>query len=96
MALTPEARAELIAGLHAAAAGAFVPRFYRVKISPRREKRYRRPGMASPLTLDEARAMQAFRLFEGCSIQELARRFHRRPMTVRKALGDPRFKLPIE
>ena len=78
--------AELLEGLRAAAAGAFEPKFYRVKVSPRRERRYRRPGMASRLTAAEARAVQAFQYFGGCSITELAKRFHRNRRTVRKAL----------
>ena len=82
---------ELVAGLQQAAAGAFVPRFYRVKVSPRRERRYRRPGMASWLSPAEARAVQAFQYFGGCSITELARRFHRNRRTIRKALRDPVF-----
>ena len=89
-----EIHSELVAGLQAAAAGAFAPRFYRVRVSPRRVRRYRRPGMASPLTMAEARPLEAFRMLEGCSILELARRFHCTPMTVRKALCDARFCLP--
>src|SRR5262245_17286603 len=79
--------AALLEGLRAAAAGAFTPRFYQVRVSPRRVKRYRRPGMGSPLTSAEARAVQAFQYFGGCSITELARRFHRNRRTIRKALG---------
>src|SRR5262245_30817119 len=37
--------AALLEGLRAAAAGAFTPRFYQVRVSRRRVKRYRRPGM---------------------------------------------------
>jgi hypothetical protein len=90
--MPPELRRELIRGLELAAQpGAFRPRFYRVRVSKRRERRYRRPGMASPLTVDEMRALQAFRYFEGCSINELSIRFKRSWRTVRKALSDPAF-----
>lgn len=89
--MPPELHAELLEGLRAAAAGAFTPRFYRVKVSPRREKRYRRPGMASWLSPAEARAVQAFAVFGRCSINELAKRFHRNRRTIRKALCDPAF-----
>lgn len=80
---------ELLEGLRLASQGAFMPRFYRVKVSPRREKRYRRPGMASWLSPAEARAVQAFQYFSGCSVSELARRFRRHRRTIRKALRDP-------
>ena len=89
--MPPDLHAELVHGLQQAADGAFVPRFYRVKISPRRERRYRRPGMASWLSPEEARAVQAFQYFGGCSIHELARRFRRHRRTIRKALCDPGF-----
>ena len=85
--MRPEADA-LLEALRAAAAGEFSPRFYRVKISPRKWKRYRRPGMASPVTVKEALAMHAFRLLEGCSTSEIARRFHRKRDTVRRALAS--------
>jgi DNA-binding NarL/FixJ family response regulator len=78
--------AALLAALQAAAAGEFKPWFYRVKVSPRKWKRYRMPGMASRVTPKEALAMQAFRLLEGCSTTEIARRFHRKRDTVRNAL----------
>jgi hypothetical protein len=83
--------AEMLAGLQAAARGDFQPRFYRVKVSRRREKRYRRPGMASWLSPAEARAVQAFRYFGGLSISAIARRFHRHRQTIAKALSDPVF-----
>lgn len=89
--MPPELHRELVEGLRAAAAGAFRPRFYRVKISPRRERRLRRPGGASWLSPAEARAVQAFAYFEGCGVNELARRFHRNRRTIRKALRDPVF-----
>lgn len=85
--MPPDLHAELVAGLQQAAAGAFRPRMYRVKISKRRERWYRRPGMASRLTPLEARAIQAFQYFEGCSINELAKRFRRHRRTIRKALS---------
>src|SRR5688572_726241 len=84
--MPPDVWAEMIAGLTAAAAGTFTPRFYRVRLSPRREIRRRRPGMASRLSLLEARAIQAFQYFGGCSINELATRFRRSRATIRKAL----------
>ena len=87
--------AALLEGLRAAAAGAFTPRFYQVRVSRRRVKRYRRPGMGSPLTSAEARAVQAFHYFGGCSITELARRFHRNRRTIRKALGI-RFDVTVQ
>ena len=77
----------ILEALQAAAAGEFKPWFYRVKVSPRRWKRYRMPGMVSRVTPKEALAMQAFRQLEGCSTAEIARRFHRRWLTVRKALA---------
>jgi hypothetical protein len=86
----------MVEGLQAAAAGEFQPRFYRVKVSPRRERRYRRPGMASWLSPAEARAVQAFYYFAGCSIGALARRFHRNRRTIRKALSDPAFRYAAE
>ena len=79
--------AALLEGLRAAAAGAFTPRFYQVRVSPRRVRRYRRPGMGSPLTPAEVRAVQTFQYFGGCSITEVARCFHRNRRTTRKALG---------
>lgn len=94
--MQPELRAELVAGLKDAASGAFRPRFYRVKVSPRRERRYRRPGMASWLSPAEARAVQAFAFFGGCSINELARRFHRNRRTIRKALRDVSFEALLQ
>lgn len=89
--MPPDLHRELVQGLQLAAGGAFRPRLYRVKVSPRRELRYRRPGMASRLSPAEARAVQAFQYFGGCSIRELARRFHRHRFTIRKALDDPAF-----
>jgi len=83
---------ELLIGLRAAAEGRFQPHFYRVKVSPRRWRRYRRPGMASRLSAEEARAVQAFAYFGGCSVWELARRFQRHRRTIRKALRDPEFQ----
>jgi hypothetical protein len=77
---------ELLAGLEQAAAGAFTPPFYRVRVSPRKWKRYRMPGMASRVTPKEALAMQTFYLLEGCSTSEIARRFQRKRDTVRRAL----------
>ena len=94
--MPPDLHAELVQGLQQAAAGAFVPRFYRVKVSPRRERRYRRPGMASKLLPAEARAVQAFQYFGGCSIHELARQFCRHRRTIRKALRDPAFVAVLE
>ena len=44
------------------------------------------PGIASRVSQKEALAMQAFRLLEGCGTSEIARRFHRKRETVRKAL----------
>ena len=90
--MPPDIHAEMVEGLRAAAAQKFQPRFYRVKVSPRRERRYRRPGMASWLSPAEARAVQAFAYFGGCSITELARRFHRHRRTIGKALRDPAFQ----
>jgi DNA-binding MarR family transcriptional regulator len=84
--MCPELRRALLEGLRAAASGAFAPSFYRMKISRRRMKRYRRPGLASLLSPAEARAIQAFWYFDGCSVHELARRFHRNRRTIRKAL----------
>ena len=78
--------AQLLEAVQAAAAGEFQPRFYRVKLSPRRWKRYRRPGMASPVSPKEALAMQAFRLLEGHSTAAIARTFHRKWETVAKVL----------
>ena len=92
----PELHAELVEGLRAAASGQFAPKCYRVKVSARREKRYRRPGMASPLSQLEARALQAFYVYEGCTISELARRFWRQRATVRKSLRDPEFMAFLE
>ena len=89
--MPPDLTRELVEGLQQAAAGAFVPRVYRVKLSPRRERWYRRPGMASWLSPDEARAIQAFQYFGGCGVSELARRFQRHRRTIRKALCDPAF-----
>jgi DNA-directed RNA polymerase specialized sigma24 family protein len=43
--------------------------------------------MGSPLTPVESRAVQAFHYFGGCSITELAQRFHRNRRTIRKALA---------
>jgi hypothetical protein len=48
-----------------------------------------RVAHASRVTPREALAMQAFRLLEGCSTSEIARRFHPRRDTVRKALKVP-------
>jgi hypothetical protein len=78
---------ELLEALQAAAAGEFKPWFYRVRVSPRKWKRYRMPGIASRVTPKEALAMRAFQVLEGCSMSELARRFHRKRDTVRKALS---------
>jgi hypothetical protein len=88
MVMPPDAHA-LLEALHAAAAGEFRPWFYRVKVSPRKWKRYRMPGVASRVSPKEALAMQAFRWLEGCSTSEIARRFHRKRETVRKALSNP-------
>ena len=92
--MTPAAlRAELLDGLHAAAAGAFTPtRFYRVRVSPRREKRYRRPGRAATLGSRERRAIQALRLFGNRPMTQLARLFQRDWKTIRKALRDPDYQ----
>lgn len=81
-------RPEYREALEAAAAGEFKPWFYRVKVSPRKWKRYRMPGMASRVTPKEALAMQAFLVLEGCSTSEIARRFHRKRETVRRALAS--------
>jgi hypothetical protein len=89
--MPPDLHDELLKGLRAAAGGQFQPRFYRVKVSPRRWKRYRRPGNASRLSAEEARAVQAFAYYGGCSVWELARRFQRHRSTIRKALRDPEF-----
>jgi hypothetical protein len=86
VAIQPDARV-LLEALQAAAAGEFKPWFYRVKVSPRKWKRYRMPGIASRVTPKEALAMQAFRLLEWCSTTDIARRFHRKRETVRKALS---------
>jgi len=48
--------------------------------------------MASRLSAEEARAVQAFAYFGGCSVWELARRFQRHRRTIRKALRDPEFQ----
>jgi hypothetical protein len=85
--MPPDLRCELLDALRAAANGAFEPSFYRVRISARRERRYRQPGRASLLSQVEARAILAFWYFEGCSVHELAKRFHRNRRTIRKALG---------
>lgn len=89
--MPPDIHGEMAAALRAAASGAFQPRFYQVKVSPRRWRRYRRPGMASWLSPAEARAVQAFHYYCGCSVWELARRFQRHRRTIRKALRDPDF-----
>ena len=92
----PDLHAALLDGLRAAAAGAFTPtRFYRVRVSPRREKRYRRPGRAATLGPRERRAIQALRLFEGRPLLELARMFHRDWKTIRKALRDPDYQAHV-
>jgi hypothetical protein len=59
---TPD-KSALIEALRAAAAGEFRPWFYRVKISPRKRKRYRMPGIALRVTPKEALAMLAFRRY---------------------------------
>ncbi len=46
----PPDRSALLEALQAAAVGEFKPWFYRVKVSPRKWKRYRMPGMASRVT----------------------------------------------
>jgi hypothetical protein len=73
-------------GLRLAAAGRFTPKYYQVQISRRRVMRYRRPGMASRMSEQEAWAVQAFAYLGGCTISEIARRFCRHRRTVRKAL----------
>ena len=79
--------AVLINALRAAASGEFKPWFYRVKVSPRKWKRHRMPGMASRVTSKEALAMLAFRELGGYNTSEIARRFHRKRDTVRKAVA---------
>jgi hypothetical protein len=91
--MTPDLRAELIAGLQQAAAGAFRPWFYRVRISPRRWKRYRMSGIASRVSPAEARAIQAFHAFSPRPrISDIARRFHRKRQTIRGVLNEPVYK----
>jgi hypothetical protein len=85
---TPLSESALVDALRAAAAGEFKPWFYRVKVSPRKWKRYRMPGMASRVSPKEALAMRAFRDLGGCNTSEIARRFHRKRHTVRKALSS--------
>ena len=86
-------QAELLDGLHAAAAGQFTPtRFYRVRLSPRRWARYRRPGRAATLGLRERRAIQGLRWFEGRGVADLARLFRRDTRTIHKALADPDYQ----
>lgn len=46
------------------------------------------PGMASRVTPKEALAMQAFHFLKRCSASEIARRFHRKRETVRRALAS--------
>jgi hypothetical protein len=83
----PPDTAQLLKAVQAAAAGEFQPKFYRVQVSPRRWKRYRRPGMASRVSPKEAQAMQAFRLLGKQTTAAIARIFHRRWHTVAKALS---------
>ena len=85
----PPDHTQLREALQAAAAGTFVPRFYRVKVSPRKWKRYRRPGMASRVSPQEALAMQAFKLLNGHSTASIPRLLHRQWKTVAKALNNP-------
>ena len=100
----PDLRAELLAGLRAAAAGSFAPSFYRTRVRVKNrwrhwrtvEKRYRRPGLGSRLTSAEARAIQAFHFFNGATVVELARQFHRNRRTIRKALRDPVYQAYVE
>lgn len=80
----------LIEALRAAAAGEFRPWFYRVKMSQRKWKRYRMPGMASRVTRKEALAMLAFRELAGWKTSDIARSFHRKRDTVRTALARVR------
>jgi hypothetical protein len=74
MATIPDESA-LIEALRAAAAGEFRPWFYRVKVSPRKWKRYRMPGIGSRVTPKEALAMLALRELAGWNTSEIARRF---------------------
>lgn len=70
----------------------FRPWFYRVRVSPRKFKRYRMPGIASRVSTQEARTIQALRASQRLSISELARRFHRKRETVGRILRDPGFQ----
>src|SRR5688572_7437928 len=96
--MPPDIHAELLAGLQQAADGAFKPWFYRVRVSPRRWKRYRMPGMASRVSPAEARAIQAFHAFapRQVRVSELARRFHRKRETIRAVLNDPMYREYLE
>jgi hypothetical protein len=92
--MPPDIHAELVAGLQEAAAGGFKPWFYRVRVSPRRWKRYRMPGMASRVSPAEARAIQGFHAFSPGRIRitDLARRFHRTRATIRAVLRDAAYQ----
>jgi hypothetical protein len=87
-------RAEMLSGLEQAANGAFKPWFYRVRVSPRRWKRHRMPGMASRVSPAEARAIQAFQAFAPgrVRVSDLARQFHRTRGTIRAVLRDQSYQ----
>jgi hypothetical protein len=90
--MPPDLYSELRDGLRAAADGAFRPWFYRVKVSPRRWRRYRMPGVASRVSPQEARAIQAFHVFGGVRPSALARQFHRKRETIARVLRDQAFR----
>ena len=89
---------ELMDGLQRAAAGEFKPWFYRVKVSPRRWKRHRMPGVASRVSPAEARAIQAFHAFSPrrMGVTALARKFHRKRDTITAVLNDPVYQAYLE
>ena len=64
----------------------FRPWFHRVRVSRRRWKRYRMPGVASKVSDAEADAIRIWRQRKGMSISALARQFSRTRETVGRVL----------